>query len=52
MKSAQNYMKESRLYNAMLQNPSKTNGDNLNNVRHETRRTFRKKKRNYLKEKK
>jgi hypothetical protein len=34
-----------------LQNPSQTNGDNLNNVRHETSRTFRNKKRKYLKEK-
>jgi predicted transcriptional regulator len=32
-----------------LQNPSKTNADNLNNVRHETSRTFRKKE--FLKEK-
>jgi len=34
-----------------LQNPSQTSGDNLNNVRHETSRTFRNKKREYLKEK-
>jgi hypothetical protein len=34
-----------------LQNPSQTSGDNLNNVRHETGRTFRNKKREYLKEK-
>jgi hypothetical protein len=34
-----------------LQNPSKTNGDNLNSVRRETRRNFRNKKREYLKEK-
>jgi hypothetical protein len=38
----------------LLQNPSETNGDNwtnLNNVRHETSRTFRNNKRKYLKEK-
>jgi hypothetical protein len=34
-----------------LQNPSQTNKDNLNNVRCETSRTFRNKKRQYLKEK-
>jgi hypothetical protein len=34
-----------------LQIPSQTNGDNLKNVRHETSRTFRNKKREYLKEK-
>jgi hypothetical protein len=34
-----------------LQNTSQTNGDNLNNLRHETSRTFRNKKRVYLKEK-
>jgi hypothetical protein len=33
-----------------LQNPSQINGDNLNNVRYETSRTFRNKKREYLKE--
>jgi len=33
-----------------LQNPSQTSGDNLNNVRHETR-TLRQKRRKYLKEK-
>jgi hypothetical protein len=32
-----------------LQNPSQINGDNLQNLRHETRQTFRKKKREYLK---
>jgi hypothetical protein len=34
-----------------LQNPSQINGDNLKNLRRETSRTFRKKKREYLKEK-
>jgi hypothetical protein len=34
-----------------LQNPSQTNGDNLQNVRRETSRIFRKKKREYLKDK-
>jgi hypothetical protein len=34
-----------------LQNPSQTNEGNLNSVRRETSRTFRKKKREYLKEK-
>jgi hypothetical protein len=33
-----------------LQNPSQSNGDNLNNVRHEPSRTFRNKKGEYLKE--
>jgi hypothetical protein len=32
-----------------LQDPSEINGDNLSNVRHETSRYFRKKKREYLK---
>jgi hypothetical protein len=32
-----------------LQNPSQINGDNLKNLRLETNRTFRKKKREYLK---
>jgi hypothetical protein len=32
-----------------LQNPSQINGDNLQNLRYETSRTFRKKKREYLK---
>jgi hypothetical protein len=32
-----------------LQNPSQKNGDNLQNLRHETSRTFRKKKRESLK---
>jgi hypothetical protein len=32
-----------------LQNPSKINGNNLQNLRHETSRTFRNKKREYLK---
>jgi hypothetical protein len=34
-----------------LQNPSQINGDNLQNLRRETSRTFRSKKRKYLKEK-
>jgi hypothetical protein len=34
-----------------LQNPSQINGDNLQNVRHENSRIFRKKKREYLKDK-
>jgi hypothetical protein len=34
-----------------LQNPSQINGDNLNNVRRETSKIFRNKKREYLKEK-
>jgi hypothetical protein len=34
-----------------LQNPSQINGDNLQNVRSETSRTFRNKKREYLKNK-
>jgi hypothetical protein len=34
-----------------LQNPSQINGDNLHNLRCETSRTFRKKKREYLKDK-
>jgi hypothetical protein len=34
------------------QNPSQTNEDNLNNIRHETSRTFRNKSRKYLKERK
>jgi hypothetical protein len=32
-----------------LQNPSQINGDNLQNLRHETSRTFRNKKMEYLK---
>jgi hypothetical protein len=32
-----------------LQNPSEINGDNQQNVRRETSRTFRKNKREYLK---
>jgi hypothetical protein len=32
-----------------LQNPSQINGNNLQNIRHEIGRTFRKKKREYLK---
>jgi hypothetical protein len=32
-----------------LQNPSQINGDNLQNLRHETNRTFRNNKREYLK---
>jgi hypothetical protein len=34
-----------------LQNPSQIYGDNLQNLRHETCRTFRNKKREYLKDK-
>jgi hypothetical protein len=34
-----------------LQDPSETNGDNLDNVRRETSRHFRNKKREYLKDK-
>jgi hypothetical protein len=34
-----------------LQDPSKINGDNLNNVRREASRHFRNKKREYLKDK-
>jgi hypothetical protein len=34
-----------------LQNPSKRNGDNLNNIRSETGRYFMNKKREYLKKK-
>jgi hypothetical protein len=34
-----------------LQDPSKINGDNLNNVRHEASKYFRNKKREYLKAK-
>jgi hypothetical protein len=34
-----------------LQDPSETNKDNLNNVRHEASRYFRNKKREYLKDK-
>jgi hypothetical protein len=34
-----------------LQYPSEINGDNLNNIRRETRRHFRNKKRKYLREK-
>jgi hypothetical protein len=34
-----------------LQNPIQVNGDNMNNVRHEASRTFRTKKREYLKNK-
>jgi hypothetical protein len=34
-----------------LQNPTAINEDNLNNVRHETSRYFRNKKREYLKDK-
>jgi hypothetical protein len=33
-----------------LQNPSKINGDNLNNIGRETNRHFRNKKRQYLKQ--
>jgi alpha/beta superfamily hydrolase len=34
-----------------LQNPSEINGDNLNNIRRETSRHFRNKKRKHLKDK-
>jgi hypothetical protein len=34
-----------------LQNPNQINRDNLQNLRHETSRTFRNKKREYLKDK-
>jgi hypothetical protein len=34
-----------------LQNPSQITGDNLQNLRHKTSRTFRNKKREYLKDK-
>jgi hypothetical protein len=34
-----------------LQNPSQINGDNLHNIRRETSRTFKNKKREYLKDK-
>jgi hypothetical protein len=34
-----------------LQNPGQINGDNLQNLRRETSRTFRKKRREYLKSK-
>jgi hypothetical protein len=34
-----------------LQDPSEINGDNLNNIRRETSRHFRNKKRKYLKNK-
>ncbi|PNF24934.1 hypothetical protein B7P43_G09364, partial [Cryptotermes secundus] len=34
-----------------LQDPSELNGDNLNNIRHETSRHFKNKKREYLKDK-
>jgi hypothetical protein len=34
-----------------LHNPSQINGDNLQTLRHETSRTFRNKKREYLKDK-
>jgi hypothetical protein len=34
-----------------LQDPSEINGDNLNNIRPETSRRFRNKKREYLKDK-
>jgi hypothetical protein len=34
-----------------LQNPSQFNGDNLQNLKRETTRTFRNKKREYMKDK-
>jgi hypothetical protein len=52
MMSAQNlidHRKQAKLQ--WLQNPNQTNGDNLQNLRHETSRTFRNKKREYLKDK-
>jgi hypothetical protein len=42
-------MKQDKLQ--WLQDPSKINGDNLNNIRHEARRHFRNKRREYLKDK-
>jgi hypothetical protein len=36
----------------MVEEPSQTNGDNLNTVKYETSRNFRNKMREYLKEKK
>jgi hypothetical protein len=52
MMSAQNYkIKGTRVINLQrLQNLSQTNGDNLNNVRYETRRKFTNKEMEYLKE--
>jgi len=44
MKSAQWKQAKSQ----WLQNPGQTNKDNLNNVRSETSRTFRNKKREYV----
>jgi hypothetical protein len=44
-----NQQKQSKLQ--WLQNPSQIDGDNLQNLRHETSRTFRSKKREYLKDK-
>jgi hypothetical protein len=41
------YKKQAKLQ--WLQGPSQVNADNLNNVRHETNRHFRNKKRDYLK---
>jgi hypothetical protein len=35
----------------LLQNPSQVDGDNMDNIRHEASRTFRTKKREYLKNK-
>jgi hypothetical protein len=35
----------------MVANPSQVNEDNLQNLRHETSKTFRSKKRKYLKDK-
>jgi hypothetical protein len=34
----------------VVENQSQINGDNLQNIRHETNRTFRNKKREYLKD--
>jgi hypothetical protein len=42
-------MKQAKLQ--LLQDPSKINRDNLNNIRQEANRHFRNKKRGYLKDK-
>jgi hypothetical protein len=50
--SVQNYyIKRKQTKLQCLQNQSKTNGDNLNNVRYEISTTFRNKKEKYLEEK-
>jgi hypothetical protein len=45
------YVKDTFSLNTVkwLQDPNEINGDNLNNIRRETSRHFRKKKREYLK---